>query len=198
MGLLKRLFKNMEKKVKINNKEINYKTAYRNIKYPRLEFRTGNLLVVLPRGVENEKHILEKHKKWIFKNYNEIDEAIKKAEYKELNRRISLEEFKEFVNEKVEKFSGELKAKVNKITIRKMISKWGSLSSKGNISINSYVRFLPEYLIEYIIYHEMIHFLERKHNAIFWKLIKNKYENYKEYKKELYSYWFLIQCEIKK
>ena len=198
MGLLKRLFKNMEKKVKINNKEINYKTTYRNIKYPRLEFRTGNLLVVLPRGVKNEKHILEKHKKWIFKNYNEIDEAIKKAEYKELNRRVSLKKFKEFVNEKVEKFSGELKVKVNKITIRKMISKWGSLSSKGNISINSYVRFLPEYLIEYIIYHEMIHFLERKHNAIFWKLIKNKYENYKEYEKELCSYWFLIQCEIKK
>lgn len=79
-----------------------------------------------------------------------------------------------------------------------MISKWGSLSSKGNISINSYTRFLPEYLIEYIIYHEIIHFLERKHNSIFWKLIKNKYGNYKEYEKELYNYWFLIQCEIKK
>ena len=52
----------MEKKIQINSKDINYKTVYRNVKYPRLEFRTGNLLVVLPKEIKNEKYILEKHK----------------------------------------------------------------------------------------------------------------------------------------
>lgn len=186
----------MEKKVKINNEEINYKTVHRNIKYPRLEFRTGNLLVVLPRGIKDEQHILEKHKKWIFKNYDEISKAIDKAKYKELIREINLAKLKEFVSEKVGKFSNELKVNVNKIILRKMISKWGSLSSKSNITINSYVRFLPEYLIEYIIYHEILHCLEKKHNTKFWKLIEDRFKNYKEYESDLFSYWFLIQREL--
>lgn len=41
-----------------------YDVAFRDIKYPRLEFKTGTLLVVLPKG-ENETRILRKHRRWI-------------------------------------------------------------------------------------------------------------------------------------
>ena len=30
--------------------DIDYKVSYRDVKYPRLELKTGNLLLVLPHG----------------------------------------------------------------------------------------------------------------------------------------------------
>jgi hypothetical protein len=51
-----------------------YDVAFRDIKYPRLEFKTGTLLVVLPKG-ENEMRILKKHRQWIENKYQIIKEA---------------------------------------------------------------------------------------------------------------------------
>ena len=47
----------MEKTIKINNKEIKYRTVPRDVKYPRLELRTGELVLILPRDTKNEQYI---------------------------------------------------------------------------------------------------------------------------------------------
>ncbi|MBA7656585.1 hypothetical protein ES703_64511 [subsurface metagenome] len=46
------------------HKGIKYKVKYRNIRYPRLEMKTGTLNLILPFGV-NPMDIVEKHKNWI-------------------------------------------------------------------------------------------------------------------------------------
>ena len=73
-----------------------------------------------------------------------------------------------------------------------MKSKWGSCSPDKNLMINTLLKYLPRDLIEYVIYHEMIHLIERKHNGHFWKIIASKFDNYGEKEKELFEYWFLI------
>ena len=69
-----------------------YEVSYRNIKYPRLEFKTGRLLLVLPKGQKPEE-IIEKHKKWIEKKREFIEECLKLAKSKKIIER-SDEEFK--------------------------------------------------------------------------------------------------------
>ena len=77
-----------------------------------------------------------------------------------------------------------------------MKSKWGSLSSRKNLTINRYVKYLPNWLIKYIVFHEMVHLIERKHNERFWKIIGAKYKNYQRYETYLLKYWFLIQKKV--
>jgi len=66
---------------------------------------------------------------------------------------------------------------------------------EGNITINTTLKYLPENLIEYVIFHEMAHFIERKHNKHFWNIISKKFKNYKKLEKDLLIYWFLIQSK---
>ncbi len=47
-----------------------------------------------------------------------------------------------------------------------------------------------------VIFHEMVHLVERKHNKRFWNFIFNKFNNYNDKEKELLEYWFLIEKRI--
>lgn len=47
--------------------------------------------------------------------------------------------------------------------------------------------------INYVLYHEIIHLKERKHNDRFWKMIINQFNDYVQKEKELFVYWFLLQ-----
>jgi predicted metal-dependent hydrolase len=73
-----------------------------------------------------------------------------------------------------------------------MNSKWGSLSSKKNLTFNYLLALLPDFLVKYVVYHEMIHLKVRPHNEGFWKLISTKFKYHQRYEKDLLVYWFLI------
>lgn len=183
----------MENQIRISDSAINYEVVHRNIKYPRLEFKTGKLLLVLPSNYKNHSDIIEKYKEWIYKRNSEIAAALKEAQKKRIELKRTDNEFKQLIQTFVENFSNELKININNIYFRKMKSKWGSCSSKKNLTINTLLKYLPEEMMEYVIFHEMVHVIERKHNEHFWNIISNKFENYDEKEKELFEYWFLIQ-----
>jgi predicted metal-dependent hydrolase len=183
----------MGKQVRISDSIINYEIVHRNIKYPRLEFKTGKLLVVLPKDHKDYGDLIEKHKGWIFRRNSQIAEALEKAQKKTLDLKRNDKEFKTLIYSIVEDISSDLKININNLYFRRMKSKWGSCSSKKNLTINTHLKHLPEEIIEYVIFHEMVHLIERKHNEKFWKIITNKFENYGENEKKLLEYWFLIQ-----
>ena len=77
-----------------------------------------------------------------------------------------------------------------------MRTKWASLSSFKNLTVNKFMKYLPQCLIEYIIFHELVHVVEKKHNNTFWKMIEERYNDYQKLEKELFEYWFKISEEI--
>ena len=122
-----------------------------------------------------------------------IKASQKEADEKELNFVRTQKEFKDMVLSSVEKFSMILGVNVNKIFFKKMKTRWGSCSSKRNININKYLMYLPSYLIEYVVFHEVAHLVEMGHNKRFWKIIEQKYPDYKDMEDELLLYWLLIR-----
>ena len=174
----------------MEHKKIEYKVKYRNIKYPRLEFRTKILQLILPFGAD-PKEMISKHINWIEKKQRFIADCLKDAERKKIVRRTE-DEFRNLVFKLSQKDSRELKVKVNKIYFKKMRTKWASCSAKKNLTINTMMKFLPENLIEYIIHHELVHLIERNHNKRFWDLISKRFRNYKVLENSLFSYWFLL------
>ncbi|RKZ21050.1 hypothetical protein DRQ20_04670 [bacterium] len=163
---------------------------YRNIKYPRIELRTGKVILILPHG-KNPEEVLERHKKWIERKLGFIEECKKEAEGKEPVER-SEEEFRTLVLSLVEEFSRELGVKVNKVFFRRMSTRWASCSRKGNLTINRLARFLPSHLIEYIVFHELAHLIERRHTDAFWRVVSRKFPSYPSLERELFAYWFKV------
>jgi predicted metal-dependent hydrolase len=169
---------------------IPYKVAYRDVKYPRLEFKTGNLLVVLPFASQPDT-LLNKHRNWLLKKVKFIRECLKDAPNKKMIERTE-ENFRNLIYSFAKRASKESSAELDKTYFRTMKTKWASCSSKRNLTINTLMKHLPAYLIEYIIFHEIAHLKEKKHNDEFWKRISKKFKNYQDLERDLFVYWFQI------
>jgi hypothetical protein len=65
----------------------------------------------------------------------------------------------------------KLKIKFHRIQIRKMVNKWGSNSSKGNIILNSELTKLPKEVAEYAVLHELLHVAVPNHGKKFKALL---------------------------
>jgi hypothetical protein len=174
--------------------DIPYSVSHRNVRYPRLEFRTRKLLLVLPFG-RKPGPVLDKHKRWILKKAAFVEECLKHASDKRMVKRTE-EEFRNLTHALIRKALMEMGGRLNHIYFRMMRTKWASLSSKRNLTINRLMKHLPEPLLNYVIFHEVVHLKEKRHNDKFWEGISKKFDNYKELEKDLFIYWFLIAKSI--
>lgn len=170
--------------------EISYKVIYRKIKHPRIELRLGKVILILPHD-DNPERLLNKYWTWIENKLKIIKELIKYASKKKLVERTE-EEFKKIIHDLVKRHSEELKVSVSNIFIRRMRTKWASYSKKGNLTINRFARYLPNYLLDYIVYHELVHSKEKRHNDKFWSIIAHKFPRHNLLEEDLFTYWFLI------
>jgi hypothetical protein len=171
-----------------------YTVAYRNVKHPRLEFKTGSLLLVLPKSYKSEEQILEKYRNWIQRKQSVIDRALQDAETRSLNKNRTDSELRKLAQKLTQNYQKELETRIGKTYFRRMKTKWASLSHNSNLTVNTLVKYMPENLIEYVIFHELVHSKHgRKHNEEFWKATSKKFKDCKERENELLIYWFLIQ-----
>lgn len=87
--------------------EVNYKVVYREVKYPRLEFKTGDLHLFLPKNFRNIQTLLEKHKSWIYKKQIQISSALKDGRKRRLILNRDKNSFKEYVYNRLNEYSIE-------------------------------------------------------------------------------------------
>jgi predicted metal-dependent hydrolase len=166
------------------------KVENRDIKYPRIEFRTGNIHFILPMNMEYHP-IMDKYEDWIMEKQHEINKALKHADNIILHSR-NHEDVKKLVTKLIDEYSDEYGIVINRVAFRNLISKWGSCSSQGNLTFNRILSYLPDHHFRYVVFHELMHLIERKHTPKYWSLVSEKFPDYKEIEKELLSYWFLI------
>jgi predicted metal-dependent hydrolase len=85
----------------------------------------------------------------------------------------------------INKWEIKMGLSVNQFGIKRMKTRWGTCNSKAKrIWLNLELAKKPIYCVEYIIVHEMVHFLVRHHNDIFksymdkflpqWRLLKQE------------------------
>ena len=72
------------------------------------------------------------------------------------------------------------------LKIRNMTSRWGSCQTKkGIITLNSKLIEAPRNCIEYVILHELVHFIHPNHSRQFWDFVAMMMPDWKERKEEL-------------
>jgi predicted metal-dependent hydrolase len=74
------------------------------------------------------------------------------------------------------------------LQIRKMTSRWGSYSAKGQITLNLALIKAPKDCIDYVIIHELCHCKVKHHGPKFWKLLHKLMPDFEERRKKLKLY----------
>jgi predicted metal-dependent hydrolase len=106
-------------------------------------------------------------------------------------RKVLIEEWyrarlKELIPDIIKKWEKELKVNVNEFAIKKMKTKWGTCNiNVGRIWLNLELAKKPLVCIEYIVVHEMVHLLERKHNDNFISYMNKFLPRWKKIKEQL-------------
>ncbi len=181
----------MEKNIRINNCNITYqlKTSHRAKNMRLCIYADGSFVVTKPRRVSDkfiERFIIKKSS-WILDKIGKINSNQKYLSPAE-RRRLYLkhkEEARVFIRKKAEYFSDFYGFKFNRIAIRDQKTCWGSCSRRANLNFNYKIMFLPEYLADYVIAHEICHLQEMNHSRRFWDLLEKSIPDYYKFRKEL-------------
>ena len=96
----------------------------------------------------------------------------------------------------IEKWENIIGVKINQVFIQHMKTKWGgSNPEKNNIRLNTELAKKPPECLEYVLVHEMIHFIEPTHNDRFLSLMDQflpKWQHYRQILNQLplrYEEW---------
>lgn len=80
----------------------------------------------------------------------------------------------------------EEKIPIPNLKIRKMTSRWGVCNIKNhNVTLNYQLSKYDISCLDYVIVHELSHFIYHDHSKNFWTLVSKYYPKYKECKKML-------------
>ncbi len=118
---------------------------------------------------------------WINKQQNKY---LKKINITKLTKSASPEEML-VVKKQVEHLANKYGFTFSKITLRKMSTRWGSCTTKNNISLNIGLVALTDELRDYIILHELVHTKIKNHSKEFWNELGNFIPNPKALNKKL-------------
>jgi hypothetical protein len=64
-------------------------------------------------------------------------------------------------------------------------TRWGSCTSRGVVRLNLQLIKLPQYLIDYVVVHELAHLREMNHSAAFWRVVASACPDYLMLRAEL-------------
>lgn len=130
---------------------------------------------------EIERMVISKSK-WIDEHMLKVQSTIDERSKLE---KITFEQVKELADQAVEyipkrvKYYAEKENFVyNKITIKNLVSRWGSCSTKGNLNFNCLLMLTPDYVIDYIVVHELCHLREMNHSEKFWAEVEKIMPDY--------------------
>jgi len=76
-----------------------------------------------------------------------------------------------------------------KVTVRGQRTRWGSCSSRGTISINRKLLFLPPPLVGYVLVHELSHTRHLNHSPQFWAMVRKMEPACQRLRAELREAW---------
>lgn len=76
-----------------------------------------------------------------------------------------------------------------KVSVRGQRTRWGSCSSRANISVNYKLLFVAPELVDYLFIHELAHTREMNHSARFWGVVEGCLPDYRELERRMSRAW---------
>jgi len=89
-------------------------------------------------------------------------------------------------------FSQRMRLQHTRIDINNNKTRWGVCGANGDIALNWRCVMLPPKLIDYIVVHEYCHLLEFNHTKNFWQLVESILPDWRNLRKELKQYAWIL------
>ncbi len=162
---------------------MDYKIIYSGRKTISLCIKDGGLVVRAPHGTKKDRieRLIASHTDWINKHTKKQIEKNKKYEsltdekISELKRQA-----KKVLPAKAQYYANIMGLKYGRITITSAKTRFGSCSSKGNLSFSYRLMLYPDEAIDYVVVHELAHLVELNHSPEFYKIVEGVLPDYKE------------------
>ena len=147
--------------------------------------------VVIPRRqtFKNARNFFESRIDWIKTRTNEMKMQLKKA--KSLAS-IDKQEARKILESRISQLAGKYGFEYNRISIRKQKTRWGSCSTKDNISLNMNLLHLPKELMDYVLLHELVHTRIKSHGKDFWHELDKVIPDSKKIDRKLKEYQYCL------
>lgn len=144
----------------------------------------GRIIARAPRRMKESdiRLFIDSKSSWIEKHLGKIRTAQKRLGFTEKLTEEQVEELVKkanaYIPERVGYYAEILGVSYNKVSCKPLRSKWGSCSSKGNLSFNCLLMLTPAEVIDSIVVHELCHRLEMNHSGRFYSHVLKAYPDY--------------------
>ncbi|MBO5733487.1 MAG: DUF45 domain-containing protein [Clostridia bacterium] len=175
----------MTRTVKAGEKTIEYDLQIKKVKNINLRiYPDGKICVSANRWVK--KSTVDR---FVLSKADLIEKAFKRYEMCKSEQYYTEKELVKLVTElcqKVYPYFEKRGVAYPQIKFRKMVSRWGSCHpTKGVLTFNKNLMFAPLECIEYVVFHEFVHFLQANHSTRFYEELSNVCPDYKERRNKL-------------
>ena len=160
-----------------------YTVKYSKRKTVSIQVKDGAVIVHSPIGVSADRlsAMVNSHREWVEKQLARQEQ--KKEKYPEptpVEERKLRAEARVVLKAKLDYFSKIMGLKYGRLTISGAKTRFGSCSSKGNISFSFRLMRYPEEAIDYVVVHELAHLVEMNHSPRFYAVVARVLPDYKE------------------
>lgn len=136
---------------------------------PRAKLVSRNLIVYLPQGTP-------------------LSDASVQSIVRSEVRKVLRKEAKAYLPRRLSTLAKRYGYSYESVRFPHTISRWGSCSSRGTISLNIALMKLPLDLIDYVIVHELSHTVHMNHSREFWREVESHDPDFRAHKKAVKQY----------
>ncbi|MBP3319178.1 MAG: M48 family metallopeptidase [Ruminiclostridium sp.] len=155
------------------------KTISMTLKPDGLEVRAP---LWMPEGQIGQ--FIDAHRDWIQKAWARQE---KRRQELEKLPRLTEEELQElaekaraYLPERVSFYAPKIGVSYGKITVKRLRSRWGSCSARGNLNFNCLLMLAPPQVIDSVVVHELCHRKEMNHSERFYREVLRAFPDYRE------------------
>ncbi len=105
-------------------------------------------------------------------------EIVVAGEVDHLSRRVAdflRREARRECAERARDFARRLGHRIARVSVRDPKGRWGSCSHRGHLSFSWRLILAPEWVLDYVVAHEVAHLVEMNHGPRFWRLVERLY-----------------------
>jgi predicted metal-dependent hydrolase len=108
---------------------------------------------------------------------------------REILRDWLAEQAKTWLPPQLAELSAATRLPYQQLRIKKLRSRWGSCSARGNLNLSYKLLFLPPELARYVLLHELCHTVHLDHSPRFWGLLESLAPGSRELDKTMRHAW---------
>jgi predicted metal-dependent hydrolase len=163
----------------------------RRAKHMSLSIRPfGGVRVAVPRGQSFAAAEKFAHSKteWIKKHLKKMASVEKQESALKEDQPIDKDTAKKQLINRLDELCKQNDFNYNRVFVKNQKTRWGSCSAKNNINLNVNLVRLPDKLIDYVIFHELVHTKIKDHSKLFWEALSKFVKDPKSLDKKLRQY----------